>query len=249
MQKIAIVTGAGTGIGRAASLSLAKMGYKLYLVGRRLALLNETQQMAGDLKDNLIPFACDLTNDDAVAALFNQVWDQDKRLDLLFNNAGRGAPAVPPDQLSMDDWRKVMDINLTSVFNCARHAFIIMKKQSPQGGRIINNGSISAYMPRPFSAPYTASKHAVLGLTKALSLDGRNFNICVGQIDIGNAATEMAEKMATGILQSNGDIKVEPLIDVQNVADAICYMASMPLTTNILNLNVMANQMPFVGRG
>ncbi len=249
MDKIAIVTGGGTGIGRAVALSLVKMDYVIYLVGRRMALLEETQQLAQNNADKMRPFACDLTDDAAVAGLFAQIEAQHGRLDLLFNNAGTSAKAVAPDELPMDEWRKVMDINVTSVFNCARHAFQLMKKQQPIGGRIINNGSISAHMPRPFSAPYTASKHAVLGLTKSLSLDGRAFNICVGQIDIGNASTDMTGKMTSGILQPNGTIMSEPTINVQNIADAVCYMAAMPLDTNILSLNVMANQMPFVGRG
>lgn len=249
MKKTAIVTGAGTGIGRATSISLAKMGYKVYLVGRRSHLLLETQHQDPHAQDNLFPYACDLTCDADVATLFDCVWQKDARLDVLFNNAGTGAKAVPPEELSMNEWRQVIDINITSVFNCARHAFRLMKQQIPQGGRIINNGSISAYVPRPMSAPYTASKHAVLGLTKALALDGRAYDICVGQIDIGNAATDMTEKMANGVLQANGDTITEPRIDVQNVADAVCYMASLPLTTNVLSLNVMANKMPFVGRG
>jgi NAD(P)-dependent dehydrogenase (short-subunit alcohol dehydrogenase family) len=248
-EKIAVITGAGSGIGQACALSLAAAGYKVYLVGRRLDKLDETQSLGKGHKNLLIPHVCDLTDDEAVAALFQHIDNKHSRLDLLFNNAGSGAKPVSPEDLPMEEWRSVIDINLTSVFNCCRHAFRLMKKQSPQGGRIINNGSVSAYAPRPYSAPYTASKHAILGLTKSLSLDGRAYNICVGQLDIGNAATQMTEKMSEGVLQANGDMAPEARIDLQNVADALVYMASMPLDTNILTMNVMANQMPFVGRG
>ncbi len=249
MGKIAVITGAGSGIGRACALSLVREGYKTYLVGRRPENLEETQSLGEDHKDNLVPFACDLTDDKAVESLFQHIEHKDSRLDLLFNNAGSGAKPVPPEDLPMEEWRAVIDVNLTSVFNCCRHAFRLMKRQSPRGGRIINNGSVSAQTPRPFSAPYTASKHAISGLTKSLSLDGRDYDICVGQIDIGNAATQMTEKMTEGVLQASGETAPEARIDPQNVADALVYMSSMPLDTNILTLNVMANRMPFVGRG
>ena len=248
-MKIAIITGAGTGIGRACALSLVKMDYRIYLVGRREEALIETKTQALELANNMLVHACDLTEEKQVEALFQRVEDEQGRLDLLFNNAGMNTDAVPPDALPLKSFKQVMDVNVNAVFHCASKAFAIMKKQNPQGGRIINNGSISAQMPRPFSAPYTASKHAITGLTKALSLDGREFDICVGQIDIGNATTNMTTKMNDGVLQANGDIKAEACMDVQNVADAFCYMASRPLDTNILQLNVMANNMPFVGRG
>ena len=249
MNKIAIVTGAGTGIGKVSALSLAKAGFDVYLVGRRENLLIETKNAGKGTGGELIPFRCDVSKESEVAALFKEVEEKHGRLDLIFNNAGVSAPAVTPEDLPYEDFKRVLDVNLNAVFLCCQFAFRLMKKQKPQGGRIINNGSISAYVPRPFSAPYTASKHAILGLTKSLSLDGREFDICCGQIDIGNAATEMTGKMTGGILQANGEIKPEPRIDSQNVADAVCYMASMPLNTNILTLNVMANRMPFVGRG
>lgn len=249
-MKIAIITGAGTGIGRACALGLLKQdNYVIYIVGRREDALMETQQYAGDCAGKLIPHACDLTIESDVNALFARVEKEQGRLDLLFNNAGMNTDAVPPDELSLDKFKQVVDVNLSAVFHCSSKAFAIMKKQNPQGGRIINNGSISAQTPRPYSVAYTATKHAITGLTKSLSLDGRAFDIAVGQIDIGNASTNMTGKMSGGVLQANGDIAPEPCIDVQNVVDAFCFMASRPLDTNILNLNVMANQMPFVGRG
>ena len=248
-RKIAIITGAGTGIGRAAALALVQHDYYVYVIGRRKNLLEETKNMGNEHTDYLIPYVCDVTKEDDVAALFDYVYHHHHRLDLLFNNAGMSAVPTSPEDIAMCDWKHIININVNSVFDCSRHAFRLMKQQTPQGGRIINNGSISAYAPRPFSVAYTTSKHAITGLTKSLSLDGRAYNICCGQIDIGNAATEMTEIMNDGVLQADGSKKPEARIDVQNVADAICYMASMPLTTNVLSLNVMANRMPFVGRG
>ena len=249
-KKIGLVTGAGSGIGRACALALHQAGFRLYLVGRQKETLQKTCDLAQDgSADDLIIHPCDLTIDSDVDRLFARIADESGRLDLLFNNAGTSAPAISPDELSMDSWRKVMDINVTALFNCARQAFGLMKKQNPRGGRIINNGSISAQTPRPFSTPYTASKHAVTGLTKALSLDGREFDICCGQIDIGNAATDMTQRMNDGVLQADGELRPEPCINVKDVADAVCAMAAMPLTTNVLYFNVMANRMPFVGRG
>ncbi len=248
-MKIAIITGAGTGIGRACALSLVKMDYIIYLVGRRKEALLETKELAGHLSQTMRVHPCDLTIDRDVEALFKKVEKEQGRLDLLFNNAGMNTDAIPPDELPIENFKNVINVNLTAVFHCASKAFGMMKKQNPKGGRIINNGSISAETPRPFSAPYTASKHAITGLTKALSLDGRAYDICVGQLDIGNATTNMTDKTNDGILQANGAITKEECMDVQNVADAFCYMASRPLDTNILQLNVMANKMPFVGRG
>ena len=249
-EKIAIITGAGTGIGRACALQLPALGYRGYLVGRRRDALEETSALAGAEQEHcLIPYPCDLTDEAALETLFQHIQNQHGRLDLLFNNAGISAPALPPDQLSMEQWHAVININVSAVFNCCRHAFRLMKQQTPRGGRIINNGSVSAHVPRPYSAPYTASKHAISGLTKALSLDGRGYDICVGQIDIGNAATDMTEKMASGVLQANGELQPEACMSPQNVADAFAYMVSLPLDTNILSLTVMANRMPFVGRG
>ena len=249
MKKIAVVTGAGTGIGRACALSLVKINYMVYLIGRREGPLIETKEASDTYADMMVAHPSDLTNEENVEDLFKRIEKESGRLDLLFNNAGMNTDALPPDELPIENFKQVIDVNLNAVFHCASKAFALMKKQNPKGGRIVNNGSISAQMPRPFSAAYTASKHAITGLTKALSLDGREHNICVGQIDIGNATTDMTQKMENGILQANGEIKTEPCMDVQNVADALCYMASRPLDTNILQMNVMANQMPYVGRG
>jgi NAD(P)-dependent dehydrogenase (short-subunit alcohol dehydrogenase family) len=239
---VALVTGAGSGIGRAVARALARDGWTLALLGRREAALRETLPHA-------LVLPTDVADEAQVDAAFATLRERFGRLDLLFNNAGIGAPAVPIDELTVAQWRAVVDTNLTGSFLCARAAFAQMKSQSPRGGRIINNGSISAYTPRPFTAPYTATKHAISGLTKSLSLDGRAFDIAAGQIDIGNAATEMTEKMTRGMPQANGQIAVEPRMDVEDVARAVVYMAGLPLSANVQNMTVMATTMPFVGRG
>ena len=241
-MKVALVTGAGSGIGRAVARALAAEGWTLALIGRREAALRET------LPDALA-LPTDITDEAQVDAAFATLRERFGRLDLLFNNAGMSAPAMPIDELTVAQWRAVVDTNLTGSFLCARAAFTLMKAQSPRGGRIINNGSISAYAPRPNTAPYTATKHAITGLTKSLSLDGRAFDIAAGQIDIGNAATEMTEKMLRGVPQANGQIAVEPRMDVEDVARAIVYMAGLPLSANVQTMTVMATQMPYVGRG
>ena len=240
--RFALVTGAGSGIGRAVARALAREGWTLALLGRREAALRET------LPDALA-LPADVADEAQVDAAFAQLRQRFGRLDLLFNNAGIGAPAVPIDALTVAQWRAVVDTNLTGSFLCARAAFALMKTQSPRGGRIVNNGSISAHAPRPFSAPYTATKHAITGLTKALSLDGRAHDIACGQIDIGNAATDMTEKMANGVLQANGQMAAEPRMDVEDIARAVVYMASLPLSANVQTMTVMARDMPFVGRG
>mgnify|MGYP006280405131 CR=1 FL=1 len=248
IKKIAVVTGAGTGIGKAAALALLNGGWNVVLAGRRLEPLNQLADQSG-FKSNCLIVSTDVANPDSVAALFDRTASHWGRVDLLFNNAGISAPAVPLEELSIEQWRQVVDINLNGMFYCTQQAFKIMKSQQPSGGRIINNGSISAYAPRPNSIAYTATKHAVTGLTKTASLDGRKYGIAVGQIDIGNAATEMAAPMAAGVTQANGEVKVEPLMDVQHVGQSILYMANLPLTANVLFHTVMATNMPFVGRG
>jgi NAD(P)-dependent dehydrogenase (short-subunit alcohol dehydrogenase family) len=247
--KVALVTGAGSGIGRAVSLSLLAAGYGVVLAGRRISALNESVELAGAHLANALAVAADVSDPASVHALFEAAQNRFHRLDLLFNNAGTGAPAVPMDELTYEQWKAVVDINLTGVFLCTQAAFKQMRSQSPKGGRIINNGSISAHAPRPFSAPYSATKHAVTGLTKATSLDGRAHNIACGQIDIGNAATDMTTRMAQGILQANGSMMAEPRMDVQHVANAVLHMASLPLEANVQFMTVMAAAMPFVGRG
>ena len=247
-NKTAIVTGAGSGIGRAVALALLGEGYRVALVGRREAALKQTLDAAGSA-EGMIAVPTDVTDPASVAALFDTVRDKFSRLDVLFNNAGTYAPAVPLDELTIDQWKTVVDVNLTGVFLCTQHAFRLMKSQDPRGGRIINNGSISAHVPRPFSAPYTASKHAITGLTRSTSLDGRVHDIACGQIDIGNAATPMTERMAAGVPQANGDIVPEPTMAVENVADAVVYMANLSLDANVQFMTVMATKMPFVGRG
>ncbi|KXJ31118.1 MULTISPECIES: SDR family oxidoreductase [Pseudomonas] len=248
-RPIALVTGASQGIGRAVALGLLADGFRVVLAARRAepleALAEEARQQGGEA----LAVPCDVTDAASVEALFARIRDTYGRLDLLFNNAGVGAPAVPIDELELDAWHRAVNTNLTGVFLCSRAAFALMRAQSPRGGRIINNGSISAHTPRPFSAPYTATKHAVAGLTKALALDGRAFDIACGQIDIGNAATEMTERMASGVLQADGSTAVEPRMDVKHVADAVRYMASLPLDANVQTLTVMATKMPYVGRG
>lgn len=246
-QKVSLVTGAGTGIGKAVALALARDGYAVVLAGRRADKLEETAKEAGNAKTLSVP--TDVSDPESIRALFARAKKEFGRLDLLFNNAGVNARAVPMDELPLDTWFRVIDTNVTGVFLCARAAFGLMRRQSPQGGRIINNGSVSAHTPRPFTAPYTASKHAVLGLTKALALDGRAFNIVASQIDIGNALTELSERMTRGVLQANGTTAPEPMMDARHVADAVRHIAAMPLSANVLSMTVMASAMPFVGRG
>ena len=247
--RIALVTGAGSGIGKAAAKALANAEFRLALAGRRLDALEETAGETGASDADILCVSTDVSDPDSVDALFAKTIEKYGRLDVLFNNAGTNTPGRTIDEISPEDWQKVIDVNLTGSFLCARAAFAQMRKQDPQGGRIINNGSISAYVPRPGSIPYTASKHAITGLTKTLALDGRPFDIACGQVDVGNAATEMASRMATGVPQANGEIAVEPLMDVAHVGDAVVHMASLPLSANIMFLNVMATKMPFAGRG
>lgn len=247
--RVALVTGAGSGIGRAVARALRKDGYSVVLAGRRRGALDVTAaELEGDERNTLV-VAADVGDPDSVAHLFGKTQDVFGRLDLLFNNAGVGAPGVPLEDLSVDAWRTVVDINLTGVFLCTQHAFRMMKRQHPRGGRIINNGSISAHVPRPNSSPYTATKHAVTGLTKSASLDGRKYDIACGQIDIGNAATEMAARMTQGVPQASGEMAVEPVMDVEHVARAVVYMASLPLDANVQFMTVMAAKMPYIGRG
>jgi NAD(P)-dependent dehydrogenase (short-subunit alcohol dehydrogenase family) len=249
MNKIALVTGAGSGIGRACALALLGAGYHVVLAGRRADALEETAALAADAAPRALPVPTDLTEPAQVQALFETIRSTHGRLDLLFNNAGMGAPAVPMDELTWEQWKAVVDVNLNAVFLCTQQAFKLMRSQAPRGGRIINNGSISAHVPRPFSAPYTATKHAITGLTRATSLDGRAFDIACGQIDIGNAATDMTERMTKGVLQPNGELMAEPRMDVRHVADALLHMAGLPLAANIQFMTVMATNMPFIGRG
>ncbi|HEV2557663.1 MAG TPA: SDR family oxidoreductase [Microvirga sp.] len=244
--KVALVTGAGTGVGRAVALGLVRAGYRVGLAGRRREPLEETAAQAGG---ETVVITADVTDAAAVRAMFAEVVQAYGRLDLLFNNAGIGAPPIPLEELTVEQWKAVVDTNLTGPFLCTQEAFRVMKNQSPRGGRIINNGSISATAPRPFSAPYTATKHAITGLTKSTSLDGRAYDIACGQVDIGNAATPMTEKMAEGVLQADGSTKVEPRMDPAHVADAVVYMAGLPLDANVQFMTVMATKMPFIGRG
>jgi len=248
-QKIALVTGAGTGIGKATALALLRAGYGVVLAGRRPEPLAKAVADAGDLGTHALAVPTDVGNPDSVKTLFEQTQARFGRLDLLFNNAGSGTPPMPLEDLTYAQWKAVVDVNLTGAFLCTQQAFKLMKAQSPRGGRIINNGSISAHAPRPFTAPYTATKHAITGLTKSTSLDGRAYDIACGQIDIGNAATEMTERMARGILQPNGEMMVEPRMDVEHVANAIVQMASLPLESNVQFMTLMATKMPYVGRG
>ena len=248
-DKIAIVTGAGTGVGRAASLALMRIGYTVVLAGRRLNMLEATQKLGAEFDGKSLPVSADMTDAGSIAALFAKTIEKYDRLDLLFNNAGMGTRAMPFEDLKLEQWQAVVDTNLTAPFLCTQHAFRIMKTQTPRGGRIINNGSISAHAPRPFSSAYTSTKHAITGLTKAANLDGRAYDIAVGQIDIGNALTDMAYAMTVGVPQANGSIAAEAVMDVQRVADAVVHMASLPLDANVLFMTVMATKMPFVGRG
>ena len=247
--RVAIVTGAGSGIGRACSLALLEAGYTVLLAGRNEAALLETANAAGAQATHALAVPTDVTDPASVAALFERVRSACGRLDLLFNNAGTGAPAVPLDELSFEQWKTVVDVNLTGAFLCTQHAFRLMKTQTPRGGRIINNGSIAAHVPRPFTAPYTATKHAITGLTRSTSLEGREHDIACGQIDIGNAATDMTAPMAAGILQANGSRMAEPRMDVKHVADAVVHMASLPLSANVQFMTIMATAMPYIGRG
>jgi NAD(P)-dependent dehydrogenase (short-subunit alcohol dehydrogenase family) len=246
---IAIVTGAGSGIGRAVAAALLQEGHSVVLAGRRAETLDRTAAECGPDGARCVPVVTDVTNPGSVEQLFQRTHQAFGRLDLLFNNAGISAPGVPLEELTLDQWRAVVDTNLTGAFLCTQQAFRLMKAQTPRGGRIINNGSISAYAPRPNSAPYTATKHAITGLTKATSLDGREHDIACGQIDIGNAATEMTTRMSAGIRQANGQTMVEPRMDVAHVARAVLYMASLPLEANVQFMTVMATKMPFIGRG
>jgi NAD(P)-dependent dehydrogenase (short-subunit alcohol dehydrogenase family) len=246
--KVAIVTGAGSGIGKAVSIALLKDGYSVALAGRRKEPLDKTVAEAG-AGGRALAVPTDVSDPQSVRALFAKTKEAFGRLDLLFNNAGVGAPGVPLEDLTFDQWKAVVDINLTGVFLCTQEAIKVMKGQDPRGGRIINNGSISAHAPRPNSAPYTSTKHAVTGLTKSTSLDGRKHDIACGQIDIGNAHTELAARMASGVPQANGSVAVEPLMDVNHVASAVLYMAGLPLDANVQFMTIMATKMPFVGRG
>jgi len=248
-NKVAIVTGAGSGIGKTVALALLKDGYRVALAGRRKDPLEQTVKDAGSAGALALVVPADVSNPESVRALFAKTREVFGRLDLLFNNAGVFPPGVPLEDLSFEQWKTAVDINLTGAFLCTQEAIKIMKSQVPRGGRIINNGSISAHAPRPNSAPYTATKHAITGLTKCTSLDGRKYDIACGQIDIGNAATEITSKMATGVPQANGTIAVEPLMDLSHVGSAVLYMASLPLDTNVQFLTIMATKMPFVGRG
>jgi NAD(P)-dependent dehydrogenase (short-subunit alcohol dehydrogenase family) len=244
VSRVALVTGAGSGIGRAVSLALNAAGYSVVLAGRRASELERTAA-----NSSMLAVPTDITQPDAVAAVFDRVKETFGRLDVLFNNAGTGAPAVPMEDLTFEQWSAVVAVNLTGAFLCAQHAIRLMKAQQPRGGRIINNGSISAHAPRPNSAPYTATKHAITGLTKSISLDGRKYDVACGQIDIGNAATEMTERMTEGVAQADGTKAPEPRMDVKLVADAVVYMANLPLEANVQFMTVMATKMPFVGRG
>ncbi|CAM3721279.1 SDR family oxidoreductase [Polynucleobacter antarcticus] len=248
-HKVALVTGAGTGIGKAAAKALLKGGFKVVLTGRNQDRLNSAIQDIGGDTTNCLAISCDVGKPEAVKHLFLEIQKQFGRLDVLFNNAGMGAPAIPMEELTYEQWMNVVNANLCGAFLCSQEAIRMMKAQSPQGGRIINNGSISAHAPRPMSAPYTATKHAITGLTKVIALDGRPFNIACGQIDIGNAATEMTDRMAAGIMQADQSIKVEPRMDVDHVGEAVLHMAQLPLESNILSMTIMATNMPFVGRG
>ncbi len=248
-SKVALITGAGSGVGRHTALAMLAEGYSVALTGRRAEMLEQVVKDSGDAKSRALAVPADVGDPASVQALFDKVKQRFGRLDVLFNNAGMGAPAVPIETLPFEKWEEVVRTNLTGVFLCTQAAVKMMKEQDPQGGRIINNGSISAHTPRPHSAPYTATKHAVTGLTKSTALDGRPFHINCGQIDIGNAATPLTKRMADGVLQPDGSKKPEPTIDADHIARAVLYMASLPLDANVLTITVMATQMPFVGRG
>lgn len=246
---VAVVTGAGTGIGEATAITLAGRGFAVALAGRRPEPLERVAGLVADAGGRAVAHPTDVADPDSVASLFARVGDELGRCDLLFNNAGSGTPPVPMEDLTFEQWNNCVGVNLTGSFLCAQHAIRMMKTQSPGGGRIINNGSLSAHTPRPRSAPYTSTKHAITGLTKSISLDGREYNICCSQIDIGNAATPMTDAMKKGVPQPDGSVRAEPRMDVQPVADAVAYIADLPLDANVLFMTVMANGMPFVGRG
>jgi NAD(P)-dependent dehydrogenase (short-subunit alcohol dehydrogenase family) len=248
-NKVALVTGAGTGIGKSAALALLEDGYRVVLAGRRKEMLEQAIKEAGPAGERALAVPTDVSNPESVRALFARTKEKFGRLDLLFNNAGMGAPGVNLEELTYEQWKNVVDVNLTGPFLCTQEAFKIMKSQDPRGGRIINNGSISAHAPRPNSAPYTSTKHAITGLTKSTSLDGRKYDIACGQIDIGNARTDLAARMASGVPQANGEIAVEPLMDVDYVGQAVLHMANLPLDVNVQFMTIMATKMPFVGRG
>jgi NAD(P)-dependent dehydrogenase (short-subunit alcohol dehydrogenase family) len=248
-EKVALVTGAGSGIGRAVVLVFLRNGYRVVLAGRRLQALQKTIEIANVNTSQTLAVATDVTDPSSVRTLFQRTEEVFKRLDVLFNNAGAGIPAAQFEDITYEQWQCVLQTNLTGPFLCTQEAFRLMKRQTPRGGRIINNGSLSAHVPRPSSAPYTATKHGVTGLTRSTSLDGRDDNIACGQIDIGNAATEMAAKAAEGVRQADGSIRTEPLIDVSLVAEAVLYMASLPLEANVQFMTVMATKMPYIGRG
>ena len=248
-SKVGVVTGAGSGIGKAVAVALLRDGYRVVLAGRRKERLEQAVADAGPSGARALAVPTDVSDPQSVRALFARTKEAFGRLDLLFNNAGVNAPGIPLEELTYEQWKSVVDINLTGAFLCTQEAITLMKGQDPRGGRIINNGSISAHAPRPNSAPYTATKHAITGLTRSTSLDGRKYDIACGQIDIGNAATEMAARMAKGVPQANGSVAVEPLMDVDHVASSVLYMASLPLDANIQFITVMATKMPFVGRG
>ena len=247
--KVAIVTGGGTGIGKASALALLRDGYSVTLSGRRMGPLEETVSEAGDDASRALIVSADVGDPDSVKNIFDKTAERFGRLDVLFNNAGTGAPAILLEDLTYDQWMTVVNANLTGTFLCTQQAFHMMKSQDPMGGRIINNGSLSAYVPRPNSIPYTATKHAVTGVTRATSLDGRKYNIACSQIDVGNAATPMTERMSVGVPQAHGEVKVEPTMNVQHVADAVVHIANLPLDANVQFMTVMATQMPFIGRG
>ena len=247
-EKVAIITGGGSGIGKHSALALLEQGYSVTIAGRREAKLNDViENFGGDSK--IMSVVTDVGDPDSVGRLFAKTIERFGRVDLLFNNAGTGAPSLPLEDLSFEQWTSVLNVNLTGAFLCTQHAFRVMKNQTPMGGRIINNGSISAHVPRPNSSPYTATKHAIRGLTRASSLDGRRYNIVCSQIDIGNALTEMTSKMENGVAQADGSVKVEPTMNVQHVADAVVQIANLPLESNVQFMTIMASNMPFIGRG
>ena len=248
-EKVALVTGAGTGIGRAAALALARTGHAVVLAGRRMALLEETADLAGPDAPAMLAVSCDLAEPDRIRDLFAQTEEAFGRLDLLFNNAGVSPRGVPFEDLPLGDWQRAVDVNLTAAFLCAQEAFRMMKRQTPRGGRIVNNGSVSAYAPRPRSVAYSATKHAITGLTRSLALDGREHDIACSQIDVGNAETPMTERMKAGIPQPDGRVAAEPVFDVAHVGDAVARIAALPLDANVLFMTIMATKMPFVGRG
>lgn len=248
-DRVAIITGAGSGVGRAVALTLLGAGYRVALAGRRAEALQETAELSKAAADDVLTVQCDVGDPEAVKALFDSTSARFGRLDVLFNNAGSGTPPMPLEDIPVESWQAVVNANLSGAFYCTQQAFRMMKAQSPQGGRIINNGSISAHTPRPFSAPYTSTKHAMTGLTKSTSLDGRAYGIACSQIDIGNAETPMTARMPLGVPQADGSIAPEPVMDVQHVADAVLHMANLPLDANVLFMTVMATNMPFVGRG